>query len=310
MQTERSSNQYIHPDSVRKQQSDILGSISVPEDVLNHAQWVIFISNVRSASTAFFLLMASTGIFDVMLFQPFKSIARKAIDKINIPTGTRTIFFKSTIGPKSDDFIDVISLLTNLGVNPRNINIIFGIREPVANYLSILSMANKTKLNFTANDYLDLWRYLHKLIQQYGFYNMQAFPRPLLLSYEAFKKYDISALMSIYLPQIFSLGESIKIPNQFPSIEDLLKMSIIWGEANPQIYPAYFQQIVVPTLEGGSYFHRSTSSEAQLTSKGVRTSITLDSEKHLVKSGIGNVYDELHLTSLRQINMLLTSKTK
>lgn len=222
--------------------------------------FVVDIGQPRISSTARAILLASGQGFDEVHFQPWKYIQRysKRLEAlgcsprviINRENKSGGLFIlKETPGGPNDpkENFDPASYLLEAGVDTNQLRILWGIREPFAQFESWIKF-DSTR---SAETFLKGQYYILSLLENYIGTGINVAPYIFELFFYSDSKTYLESLYSR-----LGLGDKIKLP-------DGLKFSsnppIIWHEANSDldrlglggvdVGSSYYQQVVAPVIK-------------------------------------------------------------
>jgi hypothetical protein len=245
-----------------KNWAEIKNQIEVPEYAEDYPRVTIFLSPVRSGSTALFLAACGSNReegFDEVYFQPFKGLLRGKGSQLKFAGGPeRHIFIKSTIGVEADELYDPVAMLLDLGFPPGRIKVIYGLREPVGTFLSI----RRHKEDYSPQEFQVLYSFMLNLFVSHIFSlsDSAISHKPIPLAYELLEQLHASAVLQRLFGSNFA--------TTFIDEEQLLADTRIHlGEANPNLFPEYYQQFIKTVLDVGQYRFTSQTNRDQMLTK-------------------------------------------
>jgi hypothetical protein len=231
--------------------------ITFPPNKEEQAELTIFLSPVRSVSTASFLAAVASKQFDLLWYNPFGYFARGQNhpgEQIFLGEEGQKGFMKVTIGPTEAELYDPVQILIDLGYDPDKINIIQGVRNPVETYLSIWRIGID---QMSAAEFSRMYQYVGTLFGG-NTTSVVSKNRPVTLVFEVLKDFSSPERMKALMYKMF--GKSFD--PKFPNMTELLGMhNVHLLEADPKRFLEYFETFFVPVIKKGYYTHTTATTD-------------------------------------------------
>ncbi|MCA9392078.1 hypothetical protein KC614_02645 [candidate division WWE3 bacterium] len=236
---------------------EIISRIKIPKDHRSIPNIIVIAGPARGGTTALGILLANLPEISLSFFQPIKELLRYPDPILNVPdldNDAPYVVFKETFGPIFDEELyDPIDILVQAGVPKERISVIFTLRSPFSSVASlnniVLDDDNEPALNI--DYYARMQKHSTLLFNKYS--SDPEIKSVVPLVYELFAEYGD---LITYQRLINSLNPDLTTPTTLEFNHDLIygneskgiRSKIVWGEADPQKHPGYFNKIIVPTL--------------------------------------------------------------